>query len=530
MFFAPKNICILTPRGLLFNNYNIVVIYFRGLKLLDIVLSFVLDYWYMLSILIFHVAAVIFILLRRRGDPAGAAIWILIILLAPVVGVLAFLFLGIHRLKHTSELITHSSDKLDRAHHRKFAAQLKRLETHMDRFRTPDGDDKDRMLSNLYPDSASVSGNHIEMLCDGVTAYPRMLEDIRQAKHCIRLQSFIFAADTVGKEILSALEERAANGVDVKVIFDSVGSFPSFFKLKYHAYRHKFGDRFQMRPFSPLNLLAPWRFQLRNHRKLLVIDGSVAYSGGINISEDNERLESVPANRYVHDLHCRITGPVVYDFTRLFFANWAYTTRRKLHQGQAVDADFTCPEPVGEAVVRALASAPFEDMPGKFEVFATAAQTAQKSLTILTPYFVPGEAFIALLELAVARGVEVKIIVPADNNHILVDWAARSFYPRLLNHGVKIFLKQGIFSHIKALLVDEKWGLMGSSNCDNRSFNLNFELDFTFEKSPFIEVIKSRVEQELSESNELTLVKLKRKEKWYRVLAENTCALFSPFL
>lgn len=267
---------------------------------------------------------------------------------------------------------------------------------------------------------------------------------------------------------------------------------------------------------------------MRNHRKLLIVDGRIAYSGGINISVENTRPATLPPSRYIHDLHCRITGPVVALFTSSFFRDWSYTTGKNLSEVVSPD-DYPSPEPCGNDVVRVLAGGPGDTYQGTRQFFFAAVALARRSLTIITPYLVPGSAFIDALCLAAARGVEVKIIVPQHNNHFYVDMAARNFYPVLLRRGVRIFEKTGIFSHTKALLVDREWGIMGSSNCDSRSFRLNFELDFCFEGGDFVGAMEEQIEVELSQSVELSLRDV-GKYPFYQRFISGCCALLSPIL
>lgn len=283
-----------------------------------------------------------------------------------------------------------------------------------------------------------------------------------------------------------------------------------------------------IKAFSPINLLAPWKFQLRNHRKLLLIDGEIAYSGGINISAENSNLESVPAHRHIHDLHCRILGPAVSQFALSFFHDWAYTTRRKLAEC-AIPEDFPIPVHCGNEVIRVIDSGPGHNYMGTHKLFFAAAGLAKRSLRIMTPYFVPGPEYVNALCMAAARGVAVKVIVPKNNDHKFVDYAARSFYPKLLRHGVKIYKKRGCFSHIKAMIVDGEWGCMGSSNCDQRSFRLNFELDFCFENGPLLPTMLYQFRSELAESDEVMLLEEENKS-FIRRLSENLCALLTPIL
>ncbi|MFA7232195.1 MAG: phospholipase D-like domain-containing protein, partial [Victivallaceae bacterium] len=349
-----------------------------------------------------------------------------------------------------------------------------------------------------------------------------------KAKHSIRMQSFIIMNDPVGREIFDALAKRAEHGVDVKVLYDSFGSAKAYFSYFFHRYTHQRLKNLKIRAFSPINIFTPWRIQLRNHRKLLIIDGNVAFIGGINISEDNARFSKVPRRKYIHDLHCRITGPAVSELQFVFLKDWLYSTKGKILNESLLD-DFPVPEAQGDDIIRVVNSGPGQNPEASQSVFFTAAATAQKSLWIMTPYFVPGRSFIKALCITAARGVDVKIIVPKNNNHFFVALASQSLYRTLLSHGVKIYNKKGIFSHAKAMIVDGEWGFMGSSNCDVRSFKLNYELDFCVESGLFIDKLYKQFEFELTESEEILLENI-HNSSLSKQLLENICALMAPVL
>ncbi len=482
--------------------------------------------------LLLHLTLSFHVLWTKRTLPGEALFWLLLIALIPFVGCACYLLFGIVRLKHAQERVRSLQDRMRENPGKYFGPALGALQEALTGFAPTDEiaqKPHNQTLDRLFPDYPALDGNHIEMLQDGVSAYPRMLADISRAKYCIRMQSYILMNDEVGRAFIRALEERAEAGVDVKVIFDSLGSLKSYFS---HCFRRTLRSKrpnFYIRAFSLFHLVAPWRFQLRNHRKLLLIDGKIAYTGGINISDENEHLTSVPANRHIHDLHARILGPAVSQFTKSFFIDWSYTNKGKWIDGVGPH-DFPLPERKGEVVARVLASGPGSSYEGTRRLFCAAAITARKSLWIITPYLVPGTEYINLLCLTAVRGVDVRIIVPANNDHFFVSWAAQNFYETLLEAGVKIYHKQGIFSHIKALLVDgQEWGFMGSSNCDSRSFRLNFELDFTFESGKFPEDIHRQFQRELKGSTQITLEEVRQKSL-PRQFGENICALFTPIL
>ena len=489
--------------------------------------------WVSGMLIVLHVSFLLYILYRKTGDAMSTAFWLTLAAVFPLGGFVLFLFFGVPGRKRMEFQIAAISSRLRYRAGRQqmLTSAVEQLDRALNKFISDgpaDGTDRNLMLDRLFPEAPLLSGNHTELLVDGTEAYPRMLEDICNAKVSIRLQSFILMGDSTGLQFLEALEAKAAEGVDVKVMYDSFGSFKSLFSKRFRRLLRIRQANMEIRAFSQLNLFAPWLFQMRNHRKLLVIDGRIAYTGGINISEENERREDVPANRYIHDLHCRITGPAVSQLAMTFFRDWAYIHRK--NPGRfTVPGELALPENCGEDALRVIPSGPGNCYQGTKELFYTAAMQARKSLTILTPYFVPGTHYVELLCMTAARGVEVQIIVPKNNNHLFVDLAARSMYGRLLEYGVRIYEKKGNFSHIKALLGDGAWGFMGSSNCDNRSFRLNYELDFWFDGGPAAEALDFEIHQELQNCDEVTLQDTDRKGILSR-LAENTCALLSPIL
>ncbi len=471
------------------------------------------------------------ILLTRNEESASALMWLLVIILLPVIGMIIYCFFGIIRIKTVGMRVQKIQDFVDSSKNKYLGKQIKNYLDNLKEFiPKPGSDNKEvrRMLDNLLPSRVPLNGNHLELLRDGTSVYPRMLEDIKKAEHTIRMQSFIIMNDPVGKTLFDALEKKAENGVDVKVQYDSFGSFKASFSYFFHRYIKQNLNSLSIRPFSPINLFSPWRIQLRNHRKLLVIDGKVAYIGGVNISQDNMKTRKLPRRKHIHDLHCRIIGPAVAELQMAFLKDWVYSTRSKLIV-EELPYDFPPQKSEGDSIVRVVDSGPGQNYQGSQNVFFTAATTAKKSLWILTPYFIPDSSFIKALAMTAARGVDVRVIVPKNNNHPFVAQASQSFYRSLLYSGVKVFQKKGNFSHAKAMLVDSEWAFMGSSNCDVRSFRLNFELDFCVQKGTFIDDLKKQFDEELAACEEINLKDVNNKSILVK-LHENFCALFAPVL
>lgn len=481
-------------------------------------------------LLLIQFFAILHILVSKRENPPQAAFWIVLTVLLPGLGVAAYLLFGITFFEHASNVIAKVRKELSGGDSDKFKnlASVVRCLRKFQLSGEKSSQSRALMLDRLFPEYPAVGGNELELLQDGVMTYPRMLADIRQAQKSIRLQSYILNSDEVGTAFMEALSERAAAGVDVKVMFDSVGSAKSYLSQYFRKELRNRQQNFKIRPFSPVNLLAPWKFQLRNHRKLLVVDGRVAYVGGVNISAENERLKRLPPSRYIHDLHCRITGPAVTQFTISFLTDYLYTSSRR-RQNIICDGDCTLPECAGNHSVRVIPGGPGNSREASRKLFFAAAALAQKELWILTPYFVPGRDYVDALCMAAARGVDVRLVVPARSNHFLVDCAARNFYERLYEAGVTVYEKLGYFSHSKALLVDSEWGFMGSSNCDSRSFHLNFELDFVFEGEPFTGSMVQQFREEFAGARKLTSYRL-RAVPPLRKLLNSAAALFTPVM
>lgn len=481
--------------------------------------------------LILQLGFAIHILLTRHEESSSALMWLLVITLIPLLGMIIYCFFGIIRIKTIGERVQKIQDFVDSSKNRYLGRQLNSYLKDLKNF-VPEQEDCNpelkKILDHLLPSRVPLNGNKLELLLDGTSAYPRMLTDIKNAEHSIRMQSFIIMNDPIGRAIFDALEEQAEKGVDVKVQYDNFGSFKASFSYFFHRYIKCNLQNLSIRPFSQFNLFTPWRIQLRNHRKLLVIDGKIAYIGGINIAQENIKNDKLPRRKHIHDLHCRITGPAVAEFQMSFLKDWVYSTRSKLVPKE-IPHDFPPQEQEGNSIIRVVDSGPGQNYQGSQNVFFAAASTAQKSLWILTPYFVPDLSYIKALSMTAARGVDVRIIVPKNNNHPFVAQASQSFYRSLLQSGIKVFEKQGTFSHAKAMLVDSEWAFMGSSNCDIRSFRLNFELDFCVEKGQFIDDLKKQFKKELAGSRQITFKDVNNKNVLVK-LRENFCALFAPIL
>ena len=472
---------------------------------------------------------IIHIIINKHSEPTSAILWIFIVVDFHLLGILVYLILGINRVK-SKWLSVDKHTKSMRAS-RIFKGPLSAFLHELTKFQLSSKSgsmpEYQYILDRIVPKSIPVTGNKVDLLIDGTYAYPRMCQEIKKAKHHVNLQSYIINNDVVACKIFSLLEEKAKEGVKVKVLFDALGSSKAY---KAHFFKHWSvkHPNFKIIPFSRLNLLTPYRIQMRNHRKLLVCDGKVAFIGGINISSEND-INLTLKNRHIHDLHCRIEGPAVGDLQYTFLKDWSLASKTPPLELLSKTNYFPIPKHCGDASIRVITSGPGQSDLASKKLFMTAATSAQKSLWIMTPYFVPDSAFLQTLCMASARNVDIRVIIPQNNNHWYVRYACRSLYSLLLRYNIRIFEKTGNFSHVKAMIIDGQWAAMGSSNCDVRSFKLNYELDCIIEGSKFISDLHNQFQQELSNSVEIDWTSRKKRSFNERLL-EDFCSLFTPVL
>jgi len=312
-----------------------------------------------------------------------------------------------------------------------------------------------------------LAGNRIAPLLDGDEAYPAMLEAIGAAEKSITLASYIFDNDLVGRRFVDALEEAVRRGVQVRVIVDAAGaqySFPRIDKL--------LSDRgIPTRRFMPIRPGRLRYFNLRSHRKTLVVDGRVGFTGGMNIRHGHW-LKLSPKNP-VRDIHFRLEGPVVSQLQEVFAEDWEFTS------GEALRGEewFPTLQPSGPTLARGIKDGPDRDRDILNWTLLGAIGSATRSIRIATPYFLPDPPVTQALNLAAMRGVEVDIVLPARSNLRYMDWAMWGQFWTILGQGVRLWLSPPPFDHSKLLVVDDYWVLFGSSNWDSRSLRLNFEFN-----------------------------------------------------
>jgi len=450
--------------------------------------------------------------LLHKRDARAAALWLGLIWFFPLFGPILYLSLGINRIRPRAvELGVHGA------------------------FRRATADRPGQVehggLENLQKLALTISrvvgqpltpGNEVQPLVNGDAAFPAMLAAIESAKKSVTLCTYIFDNDKSGRQFVEALSRAVKRGVKVRVLIDAAGTRYSWPPITWRLRRAKI----PFAKFLPTSLLTPWRvatINLRNHRKSLVVDGEIAFTGGMNIRHGNVLAEH--PKHPVQDLHFRITGPVVAQLQEAFANDWAFTTR------EVCDDENWFPELKGAGVVfaRAVRDGPDQDFEKARWALLAALAEAQSSVQIVTPYFLPDVGLVSALNLAALRDVRVDIILPATNNLPFVHWASRAMWWQVLEHGCHIWLASGPFDHSKLMVVDGFWAFLGSANWDARSLRLNFELNVECYGREFAEEMEALIRKKLSSAHEVTLKEVDSRSLPSR-LRDSIARLFSPYL
>lgn len=461
------------------------------------------------AVIIADVVAVIHAVMTRR-DSRAAAGWVTFVLLLPIVGAVLYVLLGVNRVRRRASALR--------------SADHKPLDS-LGPFARGTGD-VDASLAGLVRLGDSlhhlplVSGNQATLLDSGDEAFPAMLSAISNAQASITMATYIFDKDAWGLRFVSALGQAVARGVQVRVLIDGVGARYSFPTITRQLRR----SGVNVREFLPprLGLGLPFA-NLRNHRKLLVVDGTLGFTGGLNI-----RAGSVLADDPRHptrDLHVRLQGPIVSQLQETFAEDWRFVAKESL------DGPIWYPAPVsaGGILARGIAAGPDEDMDALPITLVAALNLARKRVAIVTPYFVPERTLYHALEVTALRGVIVDIIVPERSNVRLVNWAFWGSVDRLIEKGCRIWLSPAPFDHSKMAVVDGQWSLFGSANWDARSLRLNFEFCVEAYDAPLASEFEAACESRRVASKRLTTQMLVER-RWLRKLRDASARLLTPYL
>ena len=396
--------------------------------------------------------------LRTKRDIGASIGWIGLTWLSPAFGAFLYVTLGVNRVRRLAKRLSSRRPWSSGRHH---ATDTSMLEGHLAPLVTALASLTSRPL---------LGGNAIDCLHNGDNAYPAMLEAIASAQRSVLLCSYIFRDDRVGSRFIEAIVAAHARGVAIRVLVDGIGS--GYFRCGVARRLRAHGVPVARFMHSAL----PWRMpflNLRTHKKILLVDGRIAFTGGLNIAVENV-LRARPRHP-VSDTHFRLQGPIVDQLTEAFAKDWSFTTTEELDQ--SIFYARAPLEPAGEAFCRVVTSGPDADLEKNEFAIMQGTALARRSVRIMTPYFLPNDRLLTTLAMAAMRGVEIDLVLPRESNHRLIDWARTPNNLPLLDAGVRIWFSDPPFNHSKLMVVDQAWSLIGSSNHDVRSLRLNFELN-----------------------------------------------------
>jgi len=447
-------------------------------------------------------------ILLTKEQEAVAFGWIAVVLLSPFLGSALYGVFGVNRIARVARKVRGRRRSKVR-HIAQHVAPLSHAPT-----------DHERQIfqyARSVHDLPFVAGNTVELLVNGDEAYPVMLAAIERATATIALSVYIFDADAAGEKFVAALIAAKQRGVAVRVLIDDIG-------IRYSA-RAIDGDLdkagVKTARFMPRSLTRLPYINLRNHRKLLLIDGKEGFIGGMNIRHGH-MLQDNPSHP-VQDIHFRVVGPVLDQMTAVFEQDWTFAA------GEELALPLWNGEVTGGALARVAPDGPDGDNEKLQWILLGALAMARKSVRVITPYFLPNDVLASALMVAALRGVAVEVIIPAKSNLPLIGWAMQAKLPRLVEHAVNIYLCPPPFNHSKMVVVDGAWALVGSTNWDARSLRLNFEVNLECYDADVGAILEAYFAGKKAMASLVTLEDLRRMSLGAR-LRNSIIHLFSSYL
>ncbi|ARI75952.1 cardiolipin synthase [Halobacillus mangrovi] len=471
------------------------------------------------TILILNVLLALAIIFLERRDASATWAWLMVLLFLPIVGFLLYLIFG-RRLSHKEiftwdkksrlGLLTAVQEQLKAIKDNTLEVQRKEIVSY-----------EDLIYMHLKNNDALFSQNNdVEVFTDGQKKFHALLEDIEKAEDHIHLLYYIIRDDNLGQRLAEALIKKAKEKVDVKILYDDMGS--RLLSRKYVKRIRAAGG--QVESFFPslvpkVNL----KINYRNHRKLVIIDGEIGYIGGFNIGD--EYLGFSKRFGYWRDTHLKVEGDAVHNMQTRFILDWNQASRRDI----VYEDRFYQAKPKGDVGMQIVSSGPDSEWEQIKHGYIKMIMSAKKYVYIQTPYFIPDDSLLDALRIAVLSGVDVRLMIPNKPDHPFVYWATYSNIGDLLMAGARIYVYQRGFLHAKTIVVDGNIASVGTANIDVRSFRLNFEVNAFLYHSDVARLLADRFNEDLKESTELTYKLYQSRSKWIR-FKEAIARLLSPIL
>lgn len=448
-----------------------------------------------------------------KKDSRAAFGWIAVCIFLPLFGPVLYFIFGINRVhKRALKLSASFSEVL--VHERYSAISNELIE------QIPASLKNLQKVSNRITELPLIGGNKIENLYSGEQTYTEMLNAIYIAKEYIYLCVYIFKRDKVGKQFMQALIDAKNRGVQVYVLIDGIGEFYSWRKVRRKLIKHGI----QVRRFLPPKLI-PFNFSinLRNHRKLLVIDDELGFIGGMNISVEYFQKDDAK-NESLNDIHFKISGNLTQQLRAVFESDWHFIGGKININASPEGSNSSTP-----TICRTIIDGPGENLDHLSIILLSAINSANKTIALMTPYFLPSRELICALQTAALRGVKVTIILPGKNNLCYVHWASRHLLWELLENGINIFYQPPPFSHSKLFIIDGQYSLIGSANIDPRSLRLNYEVGVEVYSTEFATTLSNYAQTIQKACRKITLEEVDGRPLPIKI-RDGIAWLFSPYL
>lgn len=464
---------------------------------------------------------IIFLIYKGNKEPRSTFLWMLIAIIFPFFGILAYLMFGQDFKKRKMFKV---KEKQDRKLRNMTDRQIDRISTGNFFFKDSSIHEYKQLIKlNLNSDDAVFSqDNEVECYFWGKEKFDQLKEDLLNAKESIDMNYYIFKNDVIGKQIIEILESKAEEGVKVRLLIDGIGG--RHFKFKKSKLQKLVDKGGEYAIFFPSFLNFNLRVNYRNHRKIVVIDNAIGYTGGFNVGD--EYLGKSKKFGPWRDTHVRIKGHGIEALKMRFIKDWYYASKKDINS----EPDFTMKEiGQGDAGIQVITSGPDTKNANIKNAMLKMISSAKKRIFIQSPYFIPDTSLLDALKLALLSKVEVNIMIPNMPDHMIIYWATTSYAADMMKLGANVYIYDKGFMHAKVLMVDDLLTLVGSANFDERSFKLNFEASILFYDSDINKKFIKQFEKDVEDSHKLTRREYENRPLIQKI-KEPICKVFSPLL
>lgn len=474
--------------------------------------------WLTLGILAITLCQLLFlgsVIFLENRDPAKTIIWLLILGTLPILGALLYLVFSQPLRKHRLTRIQRQSKDIDLTANLCEESESGNVSSPRE---LPVKWKMERLLAN--PELAPLtSNNRAEVLTNGDETFSTLLAALEEAVDHIHLEYYIFHDDNIGRDILNLLTRKAADGVKVRLLVDGFGSMP--FARKFKDLK---ASGVETAEFYPVRFpFFSSRLNMRNHRKIVLIDNRIGFIGGLNVGD--EYLSRDQRYGFWRDTFLKLEGDSVQILQSIFMMDWYTATKQEISPPKVIQPL----QPVGRQWIQIIPSGPDAKDESIIQILFMALIEAEKSIYIETPYFIPDSSTMMALKVAALSGLDVRLIIQGIPDHLITFWAVQSYVEELLEVGVRVYMYQRGLLHAKVLIIDDEIGVIGSTNFDIRSFYMNFEVSAVVHDQDFAKRLKADFAQDISDCKEILLSEFSQRSLFHRI-KESGARLFSPLL